>query len=236
MPWSSSRDCAHSTAESMRICVLDDVYDCPAWEAPLEDWRVDPTPFLKAHNWSVEGLTKETAVSRLNQLSRKGIDLFFNLCAGAWDEESPGIEVVQALERLNLPFTGATSERKGRFEIAVVEKDDEVRLTRRLSVAKERFTAAEWPELRALLVADGQAGSTRERPLGVQSRPSSARWFGGPAQRDRRPDPVALCPGVRSGGRGVRARSEGRDRAADGRGGRAREQRGPPPDEKGLRG
>jgi len=94
----------------MRICVLDDVYDCPAWEAPLEDWRVDPTPFLKAHEWSVEGLTKETAVSRLNQLSRKGIDLFFNLCAGAWDEESPGIEVVQTLERLDLPFTGATSE------------------------------------------------------------------------------------------------------------------------------
>ena len=94
----------------MKICVLDDVYDCPAWEAPIDDWRVDPTPFLKAHDWTVEGLTKETAVARLNKLSRKGIDLFFNLCAGAWDEESPGIEVVQTLERLNVPFTGATSE------------------------------------------------------------------------------------------------------------------------------
>ena len=94
----------------MRICVLDDVYDCPAWEAPADDWRVDPTPFLKAHDWTVEGLTKETSAARINQLSRRNFDLFFNLCAGAWDEESPGIEVVQTLERLNVPFTGATSE------------------------------------------------------------------------------------------------------------------------------
>jgi D-alanine-D-alanine ligase len=94
----------------MRICVLDDTYDYPAWEAPKDDWRVDPTPFLKAHDWTVEGLTRETAVAQLNQLSRRGYDLFFNLCAGAWDEENPGIEVVQALERLNVPFTGATSE------------------------------------------------------------------------------------------------------------------------------
>ena len=94
----------------MRICVLDDVYDCPAWEAPPDDWRVDPTPFLKDHDWTVVGLTKETAVAKLTELSREGFDVFFNLCAGAWDEESPGIEVVQALERLNVPFTGATSE------------------------------------------------------------------------------------------------------------------------------
>ncbi len=94
----------------MRVCVLDEVYDCPAWEAPPEDWRVDPTPFLRPHDWVVEGLTKETAVARLTELSREGFDVFFNLLAGAWDEESPGIEVVQALERLNVPFTGATSE------------------------------------------------------------------------------------------------------------------------------
>ena len=94
----------------MRICILDDEYDCPAWEAAPDDWRVDPTPFLKSHDFTVEGLTKETAVPKLTRLSREGYDVFFNLLAGAWDEESPGIEVVQALERLNVPFTGATSE------------------------------------------------------------------------------------------------------------------------------
>jgi len=94
----------------MRICVLDDVYDSPAWEAAPDDWRVDPTPFMKAHDFDVVGLTKETAILKLTQLSLEGYDVFFNLLAGAWDEESPGIEVVQALERLNVPFTGATSE------------------------------------------------------------------------------------------------------------------------------
>ncbi len=94
----------------MRICVLDDVYKCPAWEAPQEDWRVDPTPFLKGHDWSVEGLTKETVVPTLTRLVRDGVDLFFNLLAGAWDQKSPGMEVVLTLERLGVPFTGATSE------------------------------------------------------------------------------------------------------------------------------
>ena len=43
----------------MRICILDDVYDCPAWEAAPDDWRVDPTPFMKDHDWTVVGLTKD---------------------------------------------------------------------------------------------------------------------------------------------------------------------------------
>jgi D-alanine-D-alanine ligase-like ATP-grasp enzyme len=33
--------------------------------------------------------------------------VFLNLCDGAWDESRPGIEVVDALERLELAFTGA---------------------------------------------------------------------------------------------------------------------------------
>ena len=106
----------------MRICILDDEYDCPAWEAAPDDWRVDPTPFLKSHDFTVEGLTKETAVPKLTRLSREGYDVFFNLLAGAWDEESPGIEVVQALERLNVPFTGATSVRGRRARAARTAK------------------------------------------------------------------------------------------------------------------
>lgn len=35
--------------------------------------------------------------------------MFFNLCDGAWDEATPGIEIVLALERLDVPFTGSTS-------------------------------------------------------------------------------------------------------------------------------
>ena len=36
-------------------------------------------------------------------------DLFFNLCDGAADQGIPGIEVVETLEKLGVPFTGATS-------------------------------------------------------------------------------------------------------------------------------
>lgn len=35
--------------------------------------------------------------------------MFINLCDGAWDEDRAGLGVVQALERFNLPFTGASS-------------------------------------------------------------------------------------------------------------------------------
>ena len=43
----------------------------------------------------------------MTELARKGFDVFVNLCDGAWGGESPGIEIVQALERLDVPFTGA---------------------------------------------------------------------------------------------------------------------------------
>lgn len=46
---------------------------------------------------------------RVIELSRLGYDVFLNLCDGAWDEDRPGIEVVQALERTGQAFTGATS-------------------------------------------------------------------------------------------------------------------------------
>jgi D-alanine-D-alanine ligase-like ATP-grasp enzyme len=50
---------------------------------------------------------KATAIRQVRQLTDKGFDVFINLCDGSWEEDCPGIEVVQALERLNVPFTGA---------------------------------------------------------------------------------------------------------------------------------
>lgn len=52
---------------------------------------------------------KRTAVKQVVEAAQQGFDVFFNLCDGAWAEDRPGIEVVQALERLNVPFTGAGS-------------------------------------------------------------------------------------------------------------------------------
>ena len=94
----------------MRICLLTD-QDIDAEDFPNDDWPCDPRPYLPEADWTLAVLEKDTAVPQINELASRGFDLFFNLCDGAWDEGyTPGIEVVQTLERLGVPFTGATSE------------------------------------------------------------------------------------------------------------------------------
>ena len=45
----------------------------------------------------------------MTRLIEHGFDLYFNLCDGAADQSTPGIEVVQTLEAHGVAFTGATS-------------------------------------------------------------------------------------------------------------------------------
>ena len=92
----------------MRICLLT-TQDLDADPFPKDDWPCDPRPFLPEAQWDVVVLDKRTSVKRVTALSKDGYDLFFNLCDGAADEKRPGIEVVETLERLGVPFTGATS-------------------------------------------------------------------------------------------------------------------------------
>ena len=93
----------------MRICLLTTQH-LDAEPFPADDWPCDPRPFLPEASWHLAVLEKSTAVEHVTGLVRDGYDLFFNLCDGAEDEGTPGIEVVQTLERLDVPFTGATSE------------------------------------------------------------------------------------------------------------------------------
>ena len=94
----------------MKICLLTD-QDLDAEDFSDDDWPNDPRPYLPEAEWTLAVLEKDTAVPQINKLAGQGFDLFFNLCDGAWDEgATPGIEVVQTLERLGVPFTGATSE------------------------------------------------------------------------------------------------------------------------------
>lgn len=92
----------------MRICLLTD-QDPDADPFPEDDWPCDPRPFLPDAEWTVLELWKEEAVQQVIDASRNGFDVFFNLCDGAWDEGRVGIEVVEALEWLDVPFTGAAS-------------------------------------------------------------------------------------------------------------------------------
>ena len=93
----------------MKICVLDDSYEQSVTPFKQFDFLPDAIRFLGGHQCERHFLHKATAVRQVRELSRCGFDVFLNLCDGAWEEDRPGIEVVHALERLGLAFTGATS-------------------------------------------------------------------------------------------------------------------------------
>lgn len=93
----------------MRLCILDDSYEQSTSVLKEFDLPSDPRRYLDGHECEVHLLHKATAVQQVISLAKQHFDLFINLCDGAWDEDRPGIEVVQALERLGLPFTGANA-------------------------------------------------------------------------------------------------------------------------------
>jgi len=93
----------------MRICLLTN-QDLLAEPFPSGDWPCDPRPFYPDAHWDVEYLRPGTSVEQVERRIREGFDLFFNLCDGAADQNTPGIEVVRTLEAHGVAFTGATSE------------------------------------------------------------------------------------------------------------------------------
>ena len=95
----------------MRICLLT-TQDLDAIPFPEDDWPCDPRPFMPEADWDVVTLKgKVDSVRQVEELiSARKHDLFFNLCDGAADQDIPGIEVIQAMERHGVPFAGASSE------------------------------------------------------------------------------------------------------------------------------
>jgi len=84
----------------MNVCVLSD----PEWGDPF-----DPSPYLQGYKWEMHDLHRPYVFEELKALARREFDVFLNMCDGAADENRPGLDVVLALEALNLPFTGAAS-------------------------------------------------------------------------------------------------------------------------------
>lgn len=83
----------------MRVCVL---YDD-------ETYGFTPEYFLKKFEWEMVTLHRPV-FPRIEALAKENrFDVYFNLCDGAADEDYPGLDVVEALEALNMPFTGANS-------------------------------------------------------------------------------------------------------------------------------
>jgi hypothetical protein len=68
-----------------------------------------PDHYLPEHEYVDFQIRKASAVQQVSNIARMGFDAAINLCDGAWDEDRPGIEVAQALERAGMAFTGAGS-------------------------------------------------------------------------------------------------------------------------------
>jgi D-alanine-D-alanine ligase len=89
----------------MKICILSD--------EKIEDFN--PAPFVEGFDWEFVTMKKPVIETLRALAARREFDVFVNLCEGyELDDEDEkgyeGIEVVKALEELNLPFTGASSD------------------------------------------------------------------------------------------------------------------------------
>ncbi len=90
----------------MKICVLQ-----PDYSTSSVDYQYyDPSRQL-SHLWPEARidhvfLNKLTTYRQLKELSKKGYDVFVNLCEGYLEWEIPSIDVIYTLEILDLPFTG----------------------------------------------------------------------------------------------------------------------------------
>lgn len=90
----------------MKICVLQ-----PDYSTSSVDYQYYDPPRELSHLWPESQidnvfLNKLTTYRQLKELSKKGYDVFVNLCEGYLEWEVPSIDVIYTLEILNLPFTG----------------------------------------------------------------------------------------------------------------------------------
>lgn len=87
----------------MRVCVL---YE----EDPDEPFS--PAEFLAQYpcEWEIVLLRRPVRDKIVEIAKQAKFDVYFNLCDAPLSEDYAGIDVVQALEELNLPFTGSDSK------------------------------------------------------------------------------------------------------------------------------
>jgi D-alanine-D-alanine ligase len=85
----------------MRVCVL---YD-------EDTGGFSPAEFLQHYpcEWEMILLARPVREKIMAIAAENRFDVYFNLCDGSIYEDYPGLDVVQVLEELNLPFTGSDS-------------------------------------------------------------------------------------------------------------------------------
>ena len=94
----------------MKVCVLQPDYSTTGVDYKNYDPPRDLSALIPEAEVQNVFLNKLTTYKQLKELSRKGYDIFVNLCEGSLEWEVPSIDVINTLEPLNLPFTGSTSK------------------------------------------------------------------------------------------------------------------------------
>jgi D-alanine-D-alanine ligase-like ATP-grasp enzyme len=90
----------------MKICVLQPDYSTTSVDYKNYDPPRNLSSLLPGHEVDHVFLNKLTTYAQLKDLSKKGYDIFVNLCEGYLEWEVPSIDVIHALDLLNLPYTG----------------------------------------------------------------------------------------------------------------------------------
>lgn len=90
----------------MKVCVLLPDYSTTDVDYKNYDPARDVAALLPNDDVDTIFLNKLTTYRQLQQASKKGYDIFINLCEGYLEWSVPSIDVIYTLELLNLPYTG----------------------------------------------------------------------------------------------------------------------------------
>ncbi len=90
----------------MKICVLQADYSTTDVDYKNYDPPRNLSGLLPADQVDHVFLNKLTTYQQLKELSKKNYDVYINLCEGYLDWSVPSIDVIYALDLLNLPYTG----------------------------------------------------------------------------------------------------------------------------------
>lgn len=94
----------------MRVCVLQPDYSHSGVDYRHYDPARDLTALLPGHEVHHEALDKRTTYRQLRALALREFDVFVNLCEGYLEWDVPSIDVIHALDALNLPYTGPSAQ------------------------------------------------------------------------------------------------------------------------------
>jgi D-alanine-D-alanine ligase-like ATP-grasp enzyme len=94
----------------MKICVLQPDFSYSDVDIGNYHPRRDLAPLWPDAKMDNLFLDKRTVYAQLKEAAKKNYDVFVNLCEGYLEWDVPSIDVIHALEMLNLPYTGPTPE------------------------------------------------------------------------------------------------------------------------------